>query len=163
MKKEIIELLIQEGCTIKEISDKTGKAPTTVRHWMKKYKLKTRNYRKRKKPHLCSKCGESEPKNFYGHQKSSCKLCSHKDSLKRFQDYRQEAVNYKGGKCSICEYDKYVGALNFHHLDPKAKDPNYSAMKNWSFERKKSELDKCILVCSNCHAEIHAGITTAGR
>lgn len=68
-------------------------------------------------------------------------------------------VEYKGGKCEICGYDKYQGALEFHHLNPEEKDFGIAA-KGYtrSFEKVKEEIEKCILVCSNCHKEIHAGI-----
>jgi transcriptional regulator of aromatic amino acid metabolism len=46
-------------------------------------------------------------------------------------------------------------ALDFHHVDPSGKDLNVSAIKNTAFEKIIPELDKCILVCSNCHREIH--------
>ena len=68
-------------------------------------------------------------------------------------------VNYKGGKCEICGYDKYLGALDFHHLDPAQKDfaiSNSNIYKN--LDKLKKELDKCILVCANCHREIHGGL-----
>lgn len=69
------------------------------------------------------------------------------------------AVQYKGGKCCVCGYNKYLGALEFHHLNPNEKDFGISN-KGYtrSFEKVKEELDKCILVCSNCHKEIHAGL-----
>lgn len=67
-------------------------------------------------------------------------------------------VEYKGGKCQICEYNKSINALHFHHIDPNEKDFQISG-KSLSFEKLKSEVDKCILVCSNCHSEIHEGIT----
>jgi DNA-binding Lrp family transcriptional regulator len=63
-------------------------------------------------------------------------------------------VNYKGGKCEKCGYDKCVDALEFHHKLPNEKDFTISG-KSWSFEKLKNEVDKCILVCSNCHKEIH--------
>lgn len=65
-----------------------------------------------------------------------------------------ELVEYKGGECEICGYKKSFRALEFHHKDPSKKDFTISG-KSWSFERLKIEVDKCILVCSNCHAEIH--------
>lgn len=68
-----------------------------------------------------------------------------------------ELVEYKGGKCEKCGYNKCVKALTFHHLDPKEKDFTISG-KSWSVERLKKEVDKCIMVCSNCHIEIHAEI-----
>jgi hypothetical protein len=69
------------------------------------------------------------------------------------------AVELKGGKCSICGYSKYIGALEFHHIDEKRK--NFGLSMNGitrSWEKTKLELDKCLLVCSNCHREIHGGI-----
>jgi hypothetical protein len=66
------------------------------------------------------------------------------------------AVEYKGGKCSVCGYNKCIAALDFHHLDASSKEFSISAdgsTRGW--ERLKVELDKCILVCSNCHREIH--------
>lgn len=66
-----------------------------------------------------------------------------------------ELVAYKGGCCQMCGYDKCVEALEFHHNDPNEKDFTISG-KSWSFDRLKIEADKCILVCSNCHKEIHS-------
>jgi len=63
-------------------------------------------------------------------------------------------VEYKGGKCEMCGYDKFIQGLEFHHLDPNEKDFTISG-KSWSFEKLKKEVDKCILVCSNCHIEVH--------
>lgn len=65
-----------------------------------------------------------------------------------------ELIRYKGGSCEICGYNKCISALDFHHKNPKEKDFSISG-KSFSYERLKKEVDKCILVCSNCHAEIH--------
>ena len=79
---------------------------------------------------------------------------------KRRRKIKLLSVKYKGGKCQICGYDKYVGALDLHHIDSDQKsfgigDKGYTR----SWERTKEELDKCILVCANCHREVEAGIT----
>jgi DNA invertase Pin-like site-specific DNA recombinase len=66
-------------------------------------------------------------------------------------------VEYKGGKCELCGYNKSVNALQFHHLSPNEKDFTISG-KSYSFERLKTEVDKCMLVCANCHHEIHEKI-----
>lgn len=71
------------------------------------------------------------------------------------QRVKQELIQYKGGKCSKCGYNKCSDALEFHHIDPSQKDFSISG-KSLSFEVMKEEADKCILVCSNCHKEIHA-------
>lgn len=70
---------------------------------------------------------------------------------------KQECVEYKGGKCVKCDYDKYIDCLEFHHLDPNKKEFDISN-KGWCLDKLKIELDKCILVCNRCHKEIHADI-----
>jgi|SRR3989338_5641846 len=79
---------------------------------------------------------------------------------KRRNKLRTMAREYKGGKCMICGYTKYPGSLDFHHLDPKQKEFGISVRGlTRSWEKIRKEIDKCILVCANCHREIHAGIT----
>ena len=69
------------------------------------------------------------------------------------------AVDYKGGKCKCCGYNNYQGALEFHHLDPNGKDFSIGQKGHCrSWEKVKVELDKCVLVCANCHREIHGGL-----
>ncbi len=88
-----------------------------------------------------------------------CKKCAIDAVQKRRNALKEMAVEYKGGKCQCCGYDKCLGALEFHHLDPEQKDFGIAA-KGYtrSWEKVKTELDKCILVCSNCHKEIHSQI-----
>lgn len=70
---------------------------------------------------------------------------------------RGKLIGYKGGECVECGYKKCLSALHFHHIDPNEKDFTISG-KSWSFERLKEEVDKCILLCSNCHIELHEEI-----
>ncbi|MDO8303923.1 MAG: HNH endonuclease signature motif containing protein [Sedimentisphaerales bacterium] len=74
---------------------------------------------------------------------------------------KKKAVDYKGGRCMVCGYDKCLAALDFHHVNPKEKEGyGTGALKqHWTFEKNKSEIDKCVLVCVRCHREIHAGVT----
>ena len=67
-------------------------------------------------------------------------------------------VEYKGGKCKICGYNRCLSALDFHHRDPKKKKFIVNGNLNKSFEILKKETDKCELVCRNCHAEVHEGL-----
>jgi len=79
---------------------------------------------------------------------------------KRRKKLRTMALEYGGGKCRICGYSKCNNALTFHHLDPTKKDFGLSAngiTRSW--EKTKTELEKCILLCMNCHAEVHHGST----
>lgn len=67
---------------------------------------------------------------------------------------------YMGGKCQICGYNKCSRALTFHHINPKEKSFGISARGfTRSWDKIKKELDKCILLCSNCHMEVHDGLT----
>tara|TARA_B110000908_G_C9806135_1_gene250802 strand:- start:20 stop:415 length:396 start_codon:yes stop_codon:yes gene_type:complete len=114
------------------------------------------------KPHLCKECGETDPLNFYGKQKIVCKKCHSKGAYDTQKATRAKAIEYKGGCCSACGYKKYHGALQFHHMDPTQKDPKeFKRGKNW--ERFKAEIDKCVLLCANCHAEEHERIRRVGR
>lgn len=83
---------------------------------------------------------------------------------KRRRKLKVMAVEHKGGKCMICGYSKYIGALEFHHIDPKYKDFSLSVRGlTRSWERIKEEVEKCLLVCSNCHKEIHGGVVKLPR
>lgn len=70
------------------------------------------------------------------------------------KDKKKILVEYKGGKCEKCGYNKCIEALDFHHIDPSQKEFGISS-NSYSLERMKKEVDKCILVCANCHREIH--------
>lgn len=78
---------------------------------------------------------------------------------KRRDKVKELRIEYKGGSCEICGYNKYNGALEFHHLDPNEKDFSISS-KGYtrSWEKVKTELDKCVMLCANCHREVHAGL-----
>lgn len=73
--------------------------------------------------------------------------------------YRQQlkikAIAYKGGKCVKCGYDKCVRSMDFHHRNPDEKEFSISQYSNFGWERIKKELDKCDLLCRNCHGEAH--------
>jgi predicted HNH restriction endonuclease len=78
---------------------------------------------------------------------------------KRRKKLKQMAIELKGGKCQFCGYNKYGGALDFHHVDESKKEFDLSTRGlTRSWERIKNELQKCVLVCANCHREIHGGI-----
>lgn len=78
---------------------------------------------------------------------------------KRRRKLKILAVDYKGGKCEKCGYDKCIDALEFHHVDPANKDFSISHNGNTrSWDETKTEIDKCIMLCANCHREEHARI-----
>ncbi len=80
--------------------------------------------------------------------------------VKRRKLLMTKSIEYKGGVCVICGYKKSSRALNFHHIDPSKKSFGISARgvtRAWIKVQK--ELDKCVLLCANCHAEVHDGVT----
>ena len=102
----------------------------------------------------CSRHGDT--KFVFTDNYFKCMRCRQDAVNKRRRKLKMMAVEYKGGKCEKCGYDKCIGALEFHHLDPSQKDfaiSSTGSTRAWSKIQK--ELDKCILVCSNCHREIH--------
>ena len=75
---------------------------------------------------------------------------------------KERMVAAMGGSCQCCGYDKCKDALAFHHVDPTKKELGFGGLRanpqNW--DTTVQELKKCILVCHNCHSEIHAGVRT---
>jgi hypothetical protein len=135
----------------------------------------------------CTKCGRdiesTTPKEMQGYNKpkrkrTQCYICSpyyNKKSnktpeeieemkaksvdavRKRRLKIKQMAVDYKGGKCEKCGYDKCIDALEFHHLNESEKEFGIGEKGHTrSWEDIKKELDKCVLLCANCHREEHS-------
>ena len=61
-------------------------------------------------------------------------------------------------QCAICKYDRYQGALEFHHLDPSQKDFTFSRISSKKWDLLIEEAKKCVCLCSVCHKEFHAGL-----
>jgi len=146
MDKQELEFLVLDGLRLREIAKKTNRSERVVGYWLNKYNLNV----KRKK--VCERCGETKLKNFDVNRYTICKYCRR---TARTRDKKLEMVNYKGGKCQRCCYSVCLDSFDFHHLKKDEKDPNWVKMRKWKLEKVKLELDKCILVCKNCHAEIH--------
>lgn len=66
-------------------------------------------------------------------------------------------IAQRGGGCNLCSYKKNMAALCFHHIDPKTKTLklDFRSLGNNSMEIINDELNKCQLLCSNCHLELH--------
>jgi hypothetical protein len=172
MEKRILSELVENNFSTTQISDTVSLSKTTVRYWLKKYNLKTnhlsfgeagtKDYGDEK---YCPRCKNNKPPcEFYqrrGKYAGSvyCKICTNEQTMERQRLQKTLAIQYKGGSCIICGYNKCNSALEFHHLDPKEKDFSLGEMKQKKFNDEiKKELDKCVLLCANCHREIHSKI-----
>jgi len=112
---------------------------------------------------VCSGCSEEKPVSEFfkrprGDYKSFCKACHGKEGTKLRKQYKQQAVVHMGGECQKCGYKRCNRALEFHHIDPSQKDFTFSGARR-SFESSKAELDKCTMLCANCHREEHERTT----
>ena len=88
-----------------------------------------------------------------------CKKCSVDAVQRRRNKIKEMSIEYKGGSCKNCGYNKCKNALEFHHLDKTEKSFAISQKGHTrSWEVVKKELDKCVMLCSNCHKELHAGL-----
>lgn len=115
----------------------------------------------------CAKCKKEFPANLeYFYQRSGrrkgtllayCKGCFNAIQKDKHKELKKRLVDYKGGKCVICGYNRYFGALEFHHLDPTQKELKIGQTRR-VFSNLQKEADKCVLVCGICHPEIHGGL-----
>ena len=108
---------------------------------------------------------ELNDSNFYKRKTGGfhyrCKSCLNTGTKIAQQTNKIKAIQYKGGKCVSCGYSKCLAALEFHHINPAAKDFSLASHKTYNFEKLKKELDKCVLLCCLCHREFHAGLLPA--
>ena len=133
-----------------------------VRKHSKETKEKISNSLTKREKQYC-KCGNELSKN---NRSGMCCKCISKNKKTSYQNIvswrnrkKEELVKYKGGKCEVCGYSRCLKAMDFHHLDPNEKEFTISS-KIRGLDKLYEEVDKCILVCSNCHREIHAGTIT---
>jgi hypothetical protein len=84
-----------------------------------------------------------------------CKVCWINIRKDKFRDNKKQAVEYLGGCCEKCGYSKCMAAMEFHHKDPTQKEFSISKHRGVGIEKIKPELDKCMLLCANCHRETH--------
>ena len=106
----------------------------------------------------CTKCKKIKTVSCFhtrtdGHYKSRCKGCENKNSLIRSRQRKQDIVNYMGNQCYDCGNVFPACVYDCHHLDPTQKDFAISAKLDW--KATEQELDKCVLLCSNCHRIRH--------
>ena len=90
-----------------------------------------------------------------------CLTCRRERVIARRRKVKQILVEEAGGRCVLCGYDRYAGALHFHHVDPATKE--FALALNGvarSLEKARAEAAKCVLICANCHAEVEEGVAT---
>ena len=165
MERETLERLIDEGLTLREIAERLGRSVGSLRYWLDRYKLATVRARSalppgprpKRVPRICRRHGEVtfilEGRGSY-----RCTRCRQDRVAEHRRRTKARLVAEAGGCCAICGYDAYTGALEFHHVDPTEKQFGL-AQRGFtrSLEAAREEARKCVLLCSNCHAEVEGG------
>jgi Homeodomain-like domain len=168
---ERLRELIEGGSSVHGAAEELGVSYSTVRHWVRRLGLETRHMARLKESReardngddrailTCAKHGKTR---FFKHPSGAfrCGKCRSEAVSRYRRRAKERLVNRAGGACAICGYDKYRGALEFHHLEPKLK--TFSLSRHGvtrRFAEVRAEADKCILLCANCHAEVEGGVT----
>jgi 5-methylcytosine-specific restriction endonuclease McrA len=167
--------LVDAGLTIAEIATRLERSKTTIRYWLGRYGLRTRNAVGRRPAELAQAakaagrleitltCPHHGPTVFCleGRGYYRCKKCRSERVSRRRQNAKAILVAEAGGCCAICGYDRHVAALSFHHLDPADKRMSVSARGvALALDKLRAEAQKCVLLCANCHAEVENGAAT---
>jgi Helix-turn-helix domain len=161
--------LVGEGWTLSEIARALGRDRSTVRRHLRRLGLQTERMRVLatarsartagidRLPGRCPRHGEVEmQRDARGTYR--CVRCRAERVAARRRRIKEILVAEAGGSCRTCGYDRCLAALEFHHVDPAAKSfaLAYRGLAR-SLERARQEARKCVLLCSNCHAEVEAG------
>lgn len=157
-KEELIQL-VEKGLSTRQIAKELNCSQTNVRYWLRKNGLNTKSITNPS----CLFCG----KQLTGQQSKYCSRdckqkaynCSSNYSYQKNKGMqrKKELVRLKGGKCSMCGYSKNYAALQFHHRDPNNKTFPLDIRKcsNTRMSSLLIEVQKCDLLCANCHLELH--------
>ena len=103
----------------------------------------------------CKKHGNTRHVYDKSSKANRCVECRNETTTRHRKKNMRRARSLLDDKCSICGYSKCIAALEFHHKDPSTKLFRLGMGSGYSWKRIKEEAQKCILVCSNCHREIH--------
>jgi transposase len=167
-----LEPLVEAGMSIAGIAERLDRSTATVRHWLRRYGMRTQNEPGRpvsqaaaaaKRAGLvsatmtCGRHGETgfvlDVRGYY-----RCRRCRAEAVSRRRRKMKIVLVGEAGGACCICGYDENMRALHFHHVEPAEKRIEINAKGiALSLERLRAEARKCVLLCSNCHAEVESG------
>jgi transposase-like protein len=168
LDREMLAGLVEQDPTVSQIATAVDRSATTVRHWLRFHGLQTtRAARRRRAPageerDLLAECStHGEARHVRRADRVRCARCAVDAVSRRRREVKRILVEEAGGACVICGYDRYVGALQFHHLDRSEKRFNLG-LKGLAraLDNVREEARKCVLVCANCHAEVEADVAS---
>jgi 5-methylcytosine-specific restriction endonuclease McrA len=161
---------LETGATLDALAAAYGVDRSTIRRWLARAGLETAAQRRRREGQQARAAGERRmsaecPRHGLVVQRRDargtfrCPRCAREAVVRRRKRVKEILVQEHGGACMACGYDRCVTALEFHHVDPasKAFAIGFRGIAR-SLERARAEASKCVLLCSNCHAEVEAGL-----
>jgi hypothetical protein len=166
----VLEDLVRAGGTLRSMAEELDVSVATVRHWLKRFGLETQATTSRRESQygrrnghrkLERTCGTHGDTTFVLDRDGTyrCLQCRREAVARRRRVMRATIIREAGGRCMVCGYDAYVGALQFHHLDPTLKEFGLSSRGfTRSLDRLREEAKKCVLLCATCHAEVEGGV-----
>jgi len=168
LERDRLERLVAAGLSTTQIAESVGRSKTTVRHWLREHGLKTHWAERRRASNggesvLELRCSTHGLTTFRRRSQGGyrCVKCRGDAVSRRRRKVKRVLVDEAGGCCVICGYSRSVAALQFHHLVPAEKSFSLSHRGvARSLERARHEASKCVLLCSNCHAEVETGAAT---
>lgn len=114
---------------------------------------------------ICSKCGRELPLSQFnwrnktkGTRRADCKQCHCNYMKQKYQEKKETIQDIKLVlKCQKCGYNRCSEALEFHHINLQEKDDGIARMisNNYTLDKVKEEMKKCVILCANCHREFH--------
>ena len=164
-----LEALLDEGLTIRAMAERLGVSYTTVRHWLRRHGLTTARGRRLAETAPARAAGAETTEAHCpvhgvttfvrrGADGFRCRLCRTSAVHRRRREVKRVLVDEAGGACVLCGYDRSLAGLHFHHLDRASKSFALSRRGvTRSMAAARAEAAKCVLLCSNCHAEVEAG------
>jgi transposase-like protein len=166
--RERLAELVAEGLSTRGIAARLGVSQATVKHWLRRHGLETaRAVALRARREGRSDTGTDQLRTCQTHGTTRfvrgrdgyyrCAACRSVGVTRRRAELRRRVIEEAGGRCRSCGYDQPV-ALEFHHRDPAAKSFGLGGGGTVSLTRMREEAAKCVLLCSNCHALVEAGI-----
>jgi transposase len=171
LARDALEPLVEAGLSVRAIAAKLDVSGATVRHWLGVYGLQTRRATKRhavrvtlrvQEGRATADCPVHGATTFVGGADDGwrCIACRSERVSERRRTVKATLVAEAGGACALCGYDRCVRALGFHHLEPATKEFGlaFGGMSR-SIAHARAEARKCVLLCSNCHMEVEAGLT----
>lgn len=171
--KDVLSRLVEGGASNRDMALALDRSPATIRHWLARYRLQGQGSRRRAMAKEARRNGNKRAVlrcvhhgltdfTLEGRGYFRCVRCRAERVSEWRRRVKRRLVDEAGGACAICGYDRCEAALQFHHLDPGAKLFALSREGvTRSFAEALAEARKCILLCSNCHAEVEAGMTEA--